>query len=169
MRHDGGKWKEWTGWAFVEGHWLRRKHFTKPFLDEVARRIAEGERAHPGELMLAIEAVSPGHERDTRLRALEVFGRLRVWDTPGNSGVLLYMALDRHSIELVADRGVPVPDDQWAQVCANLRTDLQFGRYTDGVLAAIDAIEAKLAEHCPRLPGVQGGGINALDDRPVLL
>lgn len=168
MRHDGGRWKEWTGWAFVEGHWLRRKHFTKALLDEVARRIAQGERTHAGELMLAVEAVSPAHERDTRLRALEVFGRLRVWDTPGNTGVLLYIALDRHSIELVADRGVPVPDDQWAQICANLRTDLQAGRYADGVLAAIDAIEGELAEYCPMAPGADGGA-NALDDAPVML
>ncbi len=113
--------KEMTGWATLEGQWLRRRHFHAEALALIAERIRECERDHCGELVLAIEAASPVHERDSRMRALEVFGRLRVWDTPRNSGVLLYLALDRHRIEIVADRGVPAPDHEWRAGCSRLQ------------------------------------------------
>ncbi|MEO6984836.1 MAG: TPM domain-containing protein [Paralcaligenes sp.] len=168
MRQDGGKWKELTGWAFIEGHWLRRKHFTPQLLQQIALRIAQGELDHTGELMVAIEAVSPAHERKSHLRALEVFGRLRVWDTPHNTGVLLYLALDKHHIEVIADRGVAAGNEVWEQICEQLQTRLQQRDYVAGVLAAIDAIEAILRTSCPSLaPGAAHS--NDLPDEPVLL
>lgn len=163
----GSGWRQLTGWGSVEGMYLRRRHFTPAVLEQIAERIASSEQAHSGELMLAIEAVSPAHEPDSHARALEVFGKLRVWDTPANTGVLLYLALDRHSIEVIADRGVAAPPDAWQRVCSRLRENLRRGSYVEGVLMAVDDIEALCAEHCPPIPGTENR--NELSDRPVLL
>lgn len=168
MRQNGGKWKEWTGWASVEGQWLRRKHFTPKVLADIADRIKKSELDHTGELMVAIEAVSPAHEPNSRQRALEVFGRLRVWDTPLNTGVLLYLSLDRHRLEIIADRAVAVPNELWEQVCAQLQARLQRKDYAGGILAAIDDIEALLRTRCPPLPQDQAN-TNDLPDEPVFL
>ncbi len=168
MRQDGAKWKELTGWATLEGHWLRRKHFTPQVLAQIAERIAQSERGHAGELMLAIEGVSPAHERKSQLRALEVFGRLRVWDTPLNTGVLLYLALDKHSIELIADRGVAAPDLVWEGICEQLQIRLQHGDYVAGVLAAVDAIEKVLSMYSAPLPEGRSDS-NDLSNDPVML
>ena len=35
-----------------------------------------------------------------------MFGKLRVWDTEQNNGVLIYLLLADRSIEIVADRGL---------------------------------------------------------------
>ena len=35
-----------------------------------------------------------------------MFGKLRVWDTEDNNGVLIYLLLAEHAIEIVADRGI---------------------------------------------------------------
>ena len=99
--------KKVTGLAQIEGQWLRRRHFNAEVMAHVAERIRRSEEGHSGELVLAIEAVMPSHESDSYQRALEVYGRLRVWDTPLNSGVLLYLALDQRRIEIIADRGSP--------------------------------------------------------------
>lgn len=168
VRQSSARLQEITGWATVRGHWLRRRHFTSRFLAHIAERIREGELDHTGELMVAVEAVSPIHERNSHLRALEVFGRLRVWDTPHNTGVLLYLALDRHRIELIADRGVVVPNALWEQIHDQLRVCLQRGEYAAGVTAAVDAIEQALRTHCPPLP-VGELNTNDLPDRPVML
>lgn len=168
MRQDGAKWKELVGWAMVEGHWLRRKHFTPAVLAQIAERIKQNELGHTGELMLAIEGVSPAHERKSHLRALEVFGRLRVWDTPLKTGVLLYLALDRHSIEVVADRGVAAPNSVWEAICAQLQVRLQHGDYVAGILAAVDDIEKVLATYCPPLQQGQEN-LNDLPDEVVIL
>lgn len=162
--------KEMTGWASLEGQWLRRKHFTPEVLALIAERIRECERDHGGELVVAVEAASPVHERDSRMRALEVFGRLRVWDTPENTGVLLYLALDRHRIELIADRGVPAEAHEWQSVCERLRGQLAEKAYAQGILAAIEDIEAIMKQYCaPADPEGGASDDEGLSNEPVLL
>lgn len=161
-------WKTVTGLSGLEGHWLRAKHFTPAVLEQLAARIAESERDHTGELVLAIEAVSPLHEPDSHVRALEVFGRLRVWDTPLNTGVLLYLALDRHHIQIVADRGATVSNTDWERICVQLEHDFRQKRYAQGLEAAIDAIEQLLLTHTPAVP--EGGAdTDDLPNSPVML
>jgi uncharacterized membrane protein len=168
MRQGVGKWKELTGWASVEGQWLRRKHFTPEVLEHIAERIQKSEQGHSGELMVAVEAIMPGHENDSHLRALEVFGRLRVWDTPADTGVLLYLALDKHRIEIIADRGVAAAPQQWAQVCQQLQRRLAQGDYVDGLMAAVDEIEKILVGACAPIAPDEVN-LNDLPDGPVLL
>jgi uncharacterized protein len=168
VHRQGGKWKELTGWSTIEGQWLRRRHFTPEVLAHIAERIRQAELGHTGELVVAVEAVMPAHERNSRLRALEVFGRLNVWDTPLRTGVLLYLALDRHYIEIVADRGIAAPDSLWEDVCRLLQVQLQAGHFVPGVLAAVEAIEDHLRTRCPALPA-ERANTDDLPNAPVLL
>jgi len=165
--------KEMTGWSSLEGQWLRRRHFAPDVLAAIAERIRECERDHSGELVVAIEAASPVHERDSRMRALEVFGRLRVWDTEGRSGVLLYLALDRHRIEIIADRGICAENHEWENVCARLRARLAEKAYAEGILAAIDDVEAIMRRYCAstvaEAPAAGGAPDDGLPNEPVLL
>lgn len=160
--------KEMTGWSSLEGQWLRRRHFTAEVLALIAERIREAERDHSGELVVAIEAVSPIHERDSRMRALEVFGRLRVWDTDERSGVLLYLALDRHRIEIIADRGVPADAHEWEAVCTRLQARMAEKLYVEGILGAIEDIEAIMHRYCASGPGSDMGD-GGLSNEAVLL
>lgn len=161
-------WKELSGWASVQGQWLRRRHFNAEMLGHLAEQIRKGEENHSGELVVAIEAVLPAHEADSAQRALEVFGRLRVWDTPLNSGVLLYLALGQRRIHIIADRGIKADQAQWAQICQQLEKDLASREYLSGLLAAVSAIETVLQQCAPaQTPGV--AAVNALPDEPVLL
>ena len=164
------KLKQFTGIAALEGQWLRRKHFDESVLAQVAERIRQGEAEHSGELVVAVEAMMPSHEKDAHLRALEVYGRLRVWDTPLNSGVLLYLALDKRAIEIIADRGIAAGDEQWQQVCADLQARLAKADYVAGLMAAVDAIQAILKTQVPHSgENNSNNKINALPDMPVIL
>lgn len=158
------KLKQMTGVAAVEGHLLRRRYFNEEVLAHVAERIKKGEAAHTGELMVAVEAVMPSHEASPHLRALEVYGRLRVWDTPLNSGVLLYLALDQQAIEIVADRGLSATDVQWQQICTGLQTRFAEADYIDALLDTIDAIQLLLKEHAP----AGDNSVNVLPNEPVV-
>ena len=44
--------------------------------------------------------------QDTLCRARQLFAELGVWDTEYNSGVLLYLNLCEHKVEIVIDRGI---------------------------------------------------------------
>lgn len=157
--------KKWTGYAALKGQWLRRRYFDAEILSHVSERIKESEKKHTGELVLAIEAVMPSHERDPHRRALEVYGRLRIWDTPLNSGVLLYISLDQRAIEIIADRGICAQNEQWRQICSGLQTHFEQGEYIEGLLTAVDEIEAVLLAHAP----TGDSSANLLPNEPVII
>jgi uncharacterized membrane protein len=129
--------------------------FPRPVLARIAAAITEGERRHSGEVCFAVEsryspwAVLAG--RDVAGRARDVFGRLGVWDTQDNSGVLLYLHLAQRRVEIVADRGIAarVGPEQWQSLCAQFIDDMHAGTHEAAVLACIGRIHALLEAHFP--------------------
>ena len=145
--------------------------FPKDELDRVGRAIADGETRHTGQVCFVIEAALPlprlWHKLSPRERALEVFGLLRVWDTEANDGVLLYVLLADHAVEIIADRGIDsrVGDAAWQAICRKIDVAFRADRYGDGVQQGIVEISALLAQHSPRT----GPERNEIPDAPVVL
>jgi uncharacterized membrane protein len=141
-------------------------------LDRLQARVAESERGHSGEIRLCVEAGLPlsylWRDAEPRERALAMFGKLRVWDTEANNGVLIYLLLAEHAIELVADRGIArrVPEAQWQTIVAGLGSALQAGRFEDGLSQAVDAVDTLLRQHFALVAGELNP--NELPDRPHL-
>jgi uncharacterized membrane protein len=148
-----------------------RRTFPRGDLDRIERAIAEGETRHSGQVCFAVEAALPlprvWHRLGPRLRALEVFGLLRIWDTEANDGVLLYVLLADRAVEIVADRGIDarVGDAAWQAICRKIETAFRAGHFADGVELGIREISALLAQHSPRT----GPGRNEIPDAPVVL
>jgi uncharacterized membrane protein len=115
--------------------------------------VATSERHHSGEIRVCVEAGLPlsylWRGASARERAITMFGKLRVWDTEHNNGVLIYLLLAEHAIEIVADRGLNahVSHAEWARVVSGMRDAFRAGRYEEGLNAAIDAVDAVLARH----------------------
>jgi uncharacterized membrane protein len=122
-------------------------------LGRIEQRIAASETLHGGEIRVCVEAGLPlsylWRDATPRERAIAMFGKLRVWDTEANNGVLIYLLLAEHAIEIVADRGVArhVPADFWQQIVSGLREEFRAGRFEAGLMRAIDSIEVLLVEH----------------------
>ena len=141
-------------------------------LNRLEARVHASEKAHSGEIRLCVEAGLPmsylWQERSARDRAITLFGKLRVWDTEANNGVLIYLLLAEHAIEIVADRGLArhVPPEYWQGIVAGLREAFRSGRFEDGLNAAIAAVDAILVRHFPLEPGQRNP--NELPDRPYL-
>ena len=159
--------------ANLFGGWFQlRRRFPSALLDEMSAAIAVGERTHRGEICFALEArlaplaVLEGLDAPTRAR--QVFGQLRVWDTEHNSGVLFYVLMAEHRIEIVADRGIAakVAADEWDALCTRMRACYARGAWREGSLAGIAAANALLERH---FPGGGKAGHDELPDRPVLL
>jgi len=155
------------------GGWFQlHRRFPAALLDEITAAIAAGERTHKGEVRFAIEsrlsplAVLAG--LDVQTRARQLFAQLRVWDTEHNSGVLLYLLLAEHRIEIVADRGIAarVTAAEWDAICQRMRGCYARGEWRDGSLQGIAAAHALLARH---FPGNDKACPDELPDRPVLL
>jgi uncharacterized membrane protein len=149
-----------------------KRHFPPATLDAIQHAIAASEHRHRGEIVFAVEGSLPLAEafgrHSARDRAHEVFARLRVWNTERNTGVLVYVLLAEHAIEIVADRGVAakVAEDEWRGVCALMQARFAQGDYKGGAIAGVEAITAILVRHFPA-DGTPNR--DELPDRPVVL
>ena len=134
--------------------------------------MAASEARHTGEIRVCIEAGLPlsylRREATARERAVAMFGKLRVWDTENNNGVLIYLLLADHAIEIVADRGLGRHADaaHWQRVVASMQGAFQGGQFEAGLNQAVDAVDALLAQHFGLAP--HAANPNELPDAPYL-
>ena len=141
--------------------------------ERLTERVRASELHHSGEIRVCVEAGLPlsylWRDATPRERAVTLFGKLRVWDTEHNNGVLIYLLLAERCIEIVADRGIDarVADTHWQSLVAGMSQAFHDGRFEAGLNAAIDAVGALLDEHFP----IQGNTRNAneLPDAPVIV
>jgi uncharacterized membrane protein len=103
-----------------------------------------------------------------RERAVALFGKLRVWDTEHNNGVLIYLLMADNAIELVADRGVmrKVPQATWEALVARMGEAFGQGQFERGLQQAIEQVSTLLEQHFPLAPGQANP--NELPDVPGL-
>ena len=141
-------------------------------LGRLQARVEASEQQHSGEIRLCVEAGLPlgdlWRHTTPRQRAVTLFGTLGVWDTERNNGVLIYLMLAEHAIEIVADRGLArvVAQAHWDAVLGGMRGAFRAGRFETGLAEAIDAVDAMLAKHFPLAPGEVNP--NELSDRADL-
>jgi uncharacterized membrane protein len=149
-----------------------RKAIPPELVERLARRVAASERRHSGEVRVCVEAGLPlsylWRGATPRERALAVFGKLRVWDTERNNGVLIYLLLAEHAIEIVADRGLAskVPPGEWQAIVDRMGSAFHEGRFEDGLTQALEEVSALLVAHFPAPAGADG--LNELPDEPLL-
>lgn len=156
--------------------WLDERDLARALDDatlaRIEARVAASEKRHSGEIRVCAEAGLPlsylWRGASARERAVTMFGKLRVWDTEHNNGVLIYLLLAEHRIEIVADRGLNqrVSPSQWQEVMQNMRGAFRQGQFEAGLNDAIDAVDALLVQHFPLAPGQANP--NELSDRPHL-
>jgi uncharacterized membrane protein len=141
-------------------------------LERLRQHVASSESRHSGEIRVCVEASLPlsylWRNASARERALAMFGKLRVWDTEHNNGVLIYLLLAEHAIEIVADRGVNrhVSAAQWQAMMAHMRAAFRAGHFEDGLAQALAEISAVLVQHFP--VATEETNLNELPDAPVV-
>ncbi|HEY2925442.1 MAG TPA: TPM domain-containing protein [Albitalea sp.] len=160
----------------LQHRWLdetdARRALRPDALARIEARVKASESRHSGEIRVCVEAGLPlsylWRNATARERAVTLFGKLRVWDTANNNGVLIYLLLAERRIEIVADRGLNthVSTAQWQALLNSMAAAFKAGRFEAGLMAAIDAIDELLARHFPLAPGEVNP--NELPDAPLL-
>lgn len=151
--------------------WLAARRFNARLVAEIGAAVVVAEAGQRGEIRFVVEGPLPFAElwrgRTSRQRAADLFGRLGVWDTAENSGVLIYVQLVDRQVEILADRGIAarVPQAVWEEICRAMEAAFRVGDYRAAALAAIHRTGELLAEHFPAV----GENPNELPDRPLLL
>ncbi len=150
-----------------------RHLFPEDSLQRIADAIAAGELHHRGEIMFAVESELPAgmilRGVQARQRAEAAFARLRTWDTEANNGVLIYLLLADHRLEIVADRGLNgrVSAEQWRGVCLLMEERLRAGEPEQAVIRGVAAVSDLLAGHFPQID--RNADRDELPNRPLIL
>jgi uncharacterized membrane protein len=162
-------------WRFIHHGLYTERHVRRAVDDAAMARlqtlVRDSEAQHSGEIRIVVEAGLPASYFWKRLsardRAITLFGKLRVWDTEHNNGVLIYLLLAERRIEIVADRGLDrrVSIMQWHALLGAMRADFVAGRFEQGLAAAVTAVGALLSEHFPLAAGETNP--NELPDTPL--
>lgn len=159
------------GRHLIEHRWRVRRDFPPRVLDAIEQAIRASETTHSGQIRFVVEGALDGaplfRNQPARERAIDVFSHLRIWDTAHNNGVLIYLLLADHDVEIVADRGInaKVGAAGWEAICREMETDFAAGRFEQGVIKGIEAVSQELAKHFP----YAAGGTNELPDKPVVM
>jgi uncharacterized membrane protein len=159
------------GRHLVEHHWRARRVFPPAVLAAIEQAIKNGETTHSGQVRFVVEGALDGaplfRDQPPRERAIDIFARLRIWDTAQNNGVLIYLLLADRDVEIIADRGIDakVGAAGWEKICADMQREFSSGNFERGVIAGIEAVSRQLAAYFP----AHGEGPNELPDAPVVL
>jgi len=105
--------------------------------------------------------------RRVRRRAILLFRTAAEARTRGRTGVLIYLSVDEHRAEIVADRAIndKVAPEAWGDAMATLIDSIRAGRAGEGLAEAVRQVGLVLAAHFPR----EQDDINELPDRLIEL
>lgn len=151
--------------------WQAAKAFPPGSRDAIGRAVAEHEKRHRGEVRFVVEAELTTAQLwaglGSRARAVEIFAMQGVWDTAERTGVLVYVMLADHKVEIVADRGISaqVAQPEWQAICTAMQEAFRAGRFEEGAVAGVHAIADLLERHFP----AGEANRNELPDHPVML
>jgi len=95
-----------------------------------------------GAFVPPLRRVLAGRDTMTRAvhrRAMKAFVEEEVFDTEERTGILIFISMLEHRIEVLGDAGIheKVSPDEWADVVARLRGGIRSGRITDGIVDAV--------------------------------
>ncbi|AUW57914.1 hypothetical protein C1T17_07155 [Sphingobium sp. SCG-1] len=105
--------------------------------------------------------------RRVRRRAITLFRAAVEARTRAKTGVLIYLSLDEHRAEIVADAAIngKVSAEVWGDAMAALIEEVRGGHPGNGMARAVEIVGGVLAEHFPR----SADDRNELPDRLIEL
>ncbi len=131
--------------------WLTNRKFDTSAHQAIEAAVATAEAGHAGEIRVVIEAHLPLNTalyQTTVGRARQLFTSLGVWDTAQNSGVLFYVNLCEHRVEIVADRGInaKIEPMRWQSICQQVTAKMSEDEHQQAVVLGVELIGATLNE-----------------------
>ncbi|WP_131668209.1 TPM domain-containing protein [Psychrobacter pygoscelis] len=131
---------------------LHSRWVTPEARQRLTDKVTEAEKGHRGEVYLVIEnhlPISSAYHNDCRDRAIELFSSCRVWDTEENTGVLVYVNVCEHALEIVADRGISehVSPTVWQAMCDKALSGLKNKNVEESLAELLDEIGQLLRQH----------------------
>jgi putative membrane protein len=120
-------------------------------------------------IQLLRNLLTPGRIKAARVRdrAVTLFRASAERRTTGHTGILIYLSMQEHRAEIIADQAIhsAVAPEAWGDAMAALIDGVRDGRPGDGLVEAVRQVGTILNQHLPRAADDQ----NELPDRLIEL
>jgi len=131
---------------------LHSKWLTVDAKARLTDSVTRAERGHRGEVFLIVENHLPIQEAyhiGCRDRAIDLFSEYRVWDTEENTGVLVYVNVCEHQLEIVADRGISthVSPTVWRAMCEKAVSGISNQKTEESLAELLDEVGQVLRQY----------------------
>ena len=133
-----------------------QRYFPTPALESISRHIGASEQKHLGQIRFVIEShwawFDIIRQKTPHQRALEWFGRERIWDTEHNTGILIYISFADKAVEIIADRGInqQITANEWQAICNTMSPYFTDKNYVAGFSAGLNTMTQLLIQKYPR-------------------
>jgi len=119
---------------------------------EIIEAIRVAENNTSGEIRVHLEPHCP---KDAFVRAQEVFEFLHMDNTRNSNGVLIYVAVEDHTLVILGDEGIDkvVPDDFWEITKNVIITHFKNGNTKQGLVDGILKAGEQLRKYFPYYVG----------------
>lgn len=131
---------------------LHSKWLTAEARARLTKRVESAEQGHRGEVFLIVEnhlPIQDAYYINCRERAIDLFSEYRVWDTEENTGVLVYVNICEHQLEIVADRGISahVSPTVWHAMCEKAVSGIANKKTEESVAELLDEVGQVLRQY----------------------
>ncbi|PHS67194.1 MAG: hypothetical protein COB12_04675 [Flavobacterium sp.] len=115
---------------------------------EIVEAIRLAELNTSGEIRVHLE---PHCKKDSFVRAKEIFNKLEMFKTNNRNGVLIYVAVEDHSIVIMGDQGIneKVPDNFWESTINTIIEHFKNGNSKQGLVGGILKAGEQLKKYFP--------------------
>jgi uncharacterized membrane protein len=128
-----------------------RAFLSKVDHERIVAAIVEAEKRTSGEIRVF---VSQRRVENALAAAAREFERLKMHRTRERNGVLLYVAPRSQTFSIVGDEAIhrKCADGFWQEIASEMSQQFQGGKFTEGIVQAIEKAGKLLAQHFPRSP-----------------
>lgn len=115
---------------------------------EIIKAIIEAEKSTSGEIIVHIEKTTNIPHNN---RALEVFQKLKMFNTKQRNAVLIYVAVKDKKFVIYGDKGIDavVPDNFWDETKNIIQTLFKKRSFKEGIVKGVLQVGKELKEHFP--------------------
>ena len=115
---------------------------------KIVDAIVKAEDCTSGEIRVHVE---PKCKTDPVTRAVKVFNRLEMYDTAARNGVVIYLAYESRVCAIIGDVAINevIPAGFWEGILAEMQAAFAKGNFTEGIIAAVEAVGEALSEYVP--------------------
>ncbi|EAZ81885.1 TPM domain-containing protein [Algoriphagus machipongonensis] len=127
---------------------MASKLFSSADREAIINAIKSAEVATSGEIQVHIESRC---KIDVLDRAVEVFDKLKMYQTQDRNGVLFYLAVTDKKFAILGDSGIneAVPEDFWENIKEQMASHFKAGEFTQGLIEGINQAGKQLGTHFP--------------------